>query len=217
MDDLNIRKLVINKSNFPVLLAAFISYAIGAGLVSYLGKEISWQKYWLGICIVIMFILSAEYLSAFYHYWNQKIKSEFEKYKKIRTIFLQSGLTTLTIGAVFTVLILAKGFTNSIVWLFLILFFLINCVFVIPPFELKEKGYGDLVSAVNITVLSPAFALVLQIGDLHPTLMLLTFPSTFLLISMFLAFSLEHYFSDIKSSKHTFNDAIGMENRYEYS
>ena len=209
MEELKIRKLLIKITNFPVLLAVFISYAVGAGLVSYLGKTINWQKYWLGICIVILFILSAEYLSAFYHYWNQKIKSEFQKNKKIRTVFLQSGLTTLTIGAVFTVLIIAKGFTNSVVWLFLILFFLINCIFVIPPFELKEKGYGELIHAVNITVLSPAFALVLQNGDLHPTLMLLTFPSTFLLISMFLAFSLEHYFSDIKSNNNTLMTRLG--------
>lgn len=209
MENKNIRKLAINTTNFPILFAAFISYAIGAGLISYLGKAINWQKYWLGLFIVILFILSAEYLSAFFHYWNQKKKAEFQKNQKIRTVFLQSALTTLTVGAVITFLVIAKGFSNSVVWMFLILFFVINAAYAIPPIELKEKGYGNLVDAVNIAVLSPAFALVLQMGNLHPTLILLTFPSTFLMISMFLAFSLENYYSDIKSNKQSLMTKLG--------
>ena len=209
MEEINIRNVVLKTTKLPILFAAFVSYAIGAGLASYLGKIINWQKYWLGIFIVILFILSAEYLSKFYYYWALRKISEIHKYQKIRTFFLQLGLTTLTIGAVFTVLLVANGYANSVVWLLIVCFFILNTIFTIPPFEFNKKGYGDLIYAINIGVLSPAFAVVLQLGELHQTLLLLTFPSFFLLISLFLAFSLENYFPNLKSNQHTLMTRLG--------
>ena len=209
MEEINIRNVVLKTTKFSVLFAAFVSYAIGAGLASYLGKITNWQKYWLGIFIVILFILSAEFLSKFYYYWGLSKISEIHKFQKIRTFFLQLGLTTLTIGSVFTVLLVANGYANSVVWLLIVCFFILHTIFAIPPFEFNKKGYGDLIYAINIGVLSPAFAVVLQLGELHQTLLLLTFPSFFLLISLFLAFSLENYFSNLKSNHHTLMTRLG--------
>ncbi|PKO18255.1 MAG: hypothetical protein CVU39_02115 [Chloroflexi bacterium HGW-Chloroflexi-10] len=191
------------------ILFAVVTYCVGGGFVSYLGKVINWLAFWTGLIIVVLFIVSFNFIYEFFRLQESKAAQKSEKDFRLRTIYLQFGLTTLTIGAVLTVLLYSVQNIGVVVWLFLAIFFIMNLSNAVPPLSLKKSGYGELVSAVNIAVLAPAFSVSLQLGDIHPTLVLITFPMFFLFLSMFLAISLEGYFEDIKTNRNTLMTRLG--------
>ena len=57
-----ISKIILDASKVPLLFGAIISYFIGGGFVSYIGKNVDWFIFWLGLGIILMFFLSSQYL-----------------------------------------------------------------------------------------------------------------------------------------------------------
>jgi len=186
-----------------------IGYAIGAGLVSYIGRAINPQIFWLGLMIVILFSLCTDTLSCFFNlneFYNKKSSSNLTL---LRNSFLILSLSLLTIGAILSVVLYSRSELNFVLWVFLGLFFIILVLSVIPPFFLNKKGYGGFFNTISVVALAPSFACILQINELHRTLFLITFPAFFLLLAYFLAQSLENYFEDIKTQNHTLMTVLG--------
>ena len=66
-------------------------------------------------------------------------------------------------------------------------------LFAMPPTNFGTTGYGDLIVTLFIAIITPAFAYVLQAGEMHRLLTMLTFPLSVLLLACLLALSLEGY------------------------
>jgi 1,4-dihydroxy-2-naphthoate octaprenyltransferase len=94
-------------------------------------------------------------------------------------------------------------------WLVLGIFFVILILSAIPPFSFNEKGYGELLITFRIVALTPSFACLLQINELHKALFLITFPAFFLVLAYFLAQSLENFYKDVKTQNHTLMTNLG--------
>ncbi len=204
-------------SNPALLLVGAVFYALGAGIVVYRGEPINWGIYWLGQLVIILLQLSGYYLKAYYDQLekeNQLIrrKQDPEEQGEIPArIFLLAAVTTLSIGAGVTVLLAANNAINLPTWIILGLAFGISFFYAVPPLRLANTGYGEIVSAILITNLSPALALLLQSGDLTEVLAMLTLPLTLLFLSMVLALSLEHYYQDIKEGRQNLMIRIGWQ------
>lgn len=186
-----------------------LSYSIGAGLVDYLGREISQQKFWLGLIISILFYVSSELISDYFLSINNITLENRAESLRFRNNLFILFIVTITIIALFTYF-LYQDFSSS--FLFLIfwtsfLFFMI--LYSIPPFSLKNRGFGDILLSILITSITPMFAYILQLKDVHTTLFLITFPVFFLLISYFLAQILKEYASDFKNNKNTLMTKLG--------
>ncbi len=196
---------------FKIKLIFFsvIGYAIGAGFVSYIGRGIDLQIFWLGLMIVILFRLSTDSLSCFFNLSEFSNKKKSPKLPPLRNSLLILSLSLLTIGAILSVLLYTTTELNFILWVFLGVFFIILIFSAIPPFFLNKKGYGDFFNTISIVALAPSFACILQINELHRTLFLITFPAFFLLMSYFLAQSLENYYEDTKNQNHTLMTVLG--------
>jgi 1,4-dihydroxy-2-naphthoate octaprenyltransferase len=186
-----------------------LSYLVGTGLVDYLGREISQQKFWLGLIISILFYVSSELISDYFLSINNITLENRAESLRFRNNLFILFIVTITIIALFTYF-LYQDFSSS--FLFLIfwtsfLFFMI--LYSIPPFSLKNRGFGDILLSILITSITPMFAYILQLKDVHTTLFLITFPVFFLLISYFLAQILKEYASDFKNNKNTLMTKLG--------
>ena len=193
------------------LLGGILLYALGGGIATYLGYYIDWPIYWLGQAAVTLLQLSSHFLREYFDRAGQPpFESRVQRPPRTekgmaepdgkeaappeieapRVIFFQAAAATLTVGAVVTVLLIAANKLTPQVFLFLGLAFLLAFVYAVPPFRLVYSGYGELVLAILEANLFPALAFLLQSGELHRLLAMLTFPLTLLYLAAVLAISL---------------------------
>ncbi|MBE0698210.1 MAG: prenyltransferase [Anaerolineaceae bacterium] len=215
-------KSILHAAHPLSLIAGILLYALGGGIATYLGESINWPVYWIGQGAVTLLQLSSYFLR---EYFDRAGQPPFEirtgappgngdKKQPVpppRVIFLQVALTSMTAGAVLTVLLLAAGRMSPVAFLFIGLAFILAIVYAIPPFRLVYSGYGELILSILITNLFPAFAYILQVGELHRLLAMLTFPLTFLYLAAILAQSLSTYLEDIKQNRQTMLARLGWQ------
>jgi 1,4-dihydroxy-2-naphthoate polyprenyltransferase len=214
------------------LLAGALLYAIGGGIASYLGVPIRWTVFWSGMLIVLLLQLSSYFL---HEYFDRPAQPPFEQRMRRppppqpspdgngsseeklpdpptpRVVFLQIASTTLTIGTVLTVLLYGQGMLNLSAFFFLSVALFLALLYAVPPFRLVYTGYGELVMAFLIANLFPTLAYVLQAGEMHRLLAMLTFPLTFLYLAAVLARSLQRYYEDVKFERQTMMARLGWQ------
>lgn len=202
------------------LLAGILFYALGCGIAIYLGHSPDWTRYWIGQSCVTLLQISSYFLKAYYDLFDQKeqkrrknLQSEPEedpqRLQIERRVLILASTTTLTTGAVMTVLLFTARAINQPTLLILGLAFVLAFFYATPPFRLVYSGYGELTHAILLANLTPALAFLLQTGELHRLLAMLTFPLSALLLAMGLATSLEEYASDIKYLRNTMMTRLG--------
>jgi 1,4-dihydroxy-2-naphthoate octaprenyltransferase len=116
---------------------------------------------------------------------------------ELRTQVLQVSYAILTILGAIVISMLVSGmlgFQTGII-LILISFLLL---LTIPPFRLSEVGFGEIINAVVLSLLSPAFAFLLQENEIHRILPMTTFPLLFMATAWLLAENFLRYSSDQK-------------------
>ncbi|MDX9849620.1 MAG: hypothetical protein RBT01_03870 [Anaerolineaceae bacterium] len=209
MDALKVYKEITACLKFRSIFFSVVAYAIGAGLVSYVGRPIDSLIFWLGLLIVVLFSISTDTLTCFF---KPKVFDEGRKIQElilIKNSFLILSLSFLTLGALFTVQLFSLVNSALVLWVVLGLFFTILVLSAIPPFSLNEKGFGDFLITIRIVALTPLLACLVQINEIHGTLFLITFPAFFLVLAYFLAQSLESYFEDLKKQNHSLMTVLG--------
>ncbi len=215
------------------LLGGVLLYAVGGGIATYLGYQINWPIYWLGQAGITLLQLSSYFLGEYFDRSGQPpFEPRFprpprapEKEKPVaeenvetpteiivpRVIFFQAAAATLTVGAVITVLLYAENRLTPAVFLFLGLAFILAILYAVPPFQLANSGYGELILAILTANLFPAIAFVLQSGELHRLLAMLTFPLTLLYLATTLAISLQSYYKDLRQNRQTMMARLGWQ------
>lgn len=210
----------IRGSSWPSLLIGAFLYSLGAGIVVFRGEFFNWTNFWIGLAMLLLLLLSSFYLN---EYFTRLQNSPRRGEKSISdesgvdnaalksNIFLLAAITTLTAGAMITVLLFSTGAFNLIIWLMLGISFLLAFIYAVPPFRLANTGYGELAMAVLLTNLFPALSYLLQTGEMSDLLGMLTFPLTVLYLAMVLALSLETYYSDLKAGRQNLMIRLGWQ------
>jgi len=195
-------------SSWSTLLTGGFLYALGAGILVFRGEFFNWRVFLLGLVIVVMVQLSCSYLTAYYTRLEElrnphAVNGDRENNGAMlpRGTLLLAGVTTMTVGAMVTVLLFASHSITPTVLVILGLALLLAFVYAVPPFRLVYSGYGELVMAVLLTTLVPALGYALQTGEMVSLLGMLTFPLTALYLAMVLALSLEPYYADLKAGR----------------
>jgi 1,4-dihydroxy-2-naphthoate octaprenyltransferase len=182
------------------LVGAFLLYALGMGVAFFLAEPLDWGTAWLGLGCVWMWLLSSSYLKAFY---------DAEQQSQQRRMVLLAALLMLAVGAALTGLLFLRGQMKMVPLLFLGLGFFLSFFYGVPPLRLVYSGYGELAETVLLTNITPVLAFVLQAGEVHRLLAMLTFPLTALFLAMRLAGSLESYAADLKAGRRTLMVRMG--------
>lgn len=180
------------------LFVGALLYGLGVGIGKYLGVQIDWEAYILGQVCVTMLQLSSFYLKATYDLPDERERSRplvgnNTETSLTRTKMLLVSYTTMTIGAVFTVLLFTNRLVNAPVFTILGSSFVVVFLYAVPPFRLVDSGYGELVTSFLVANMIPGFGFLLQTGEFHRLLPMITFPLTLLYLAMELALSLEKF------------------------
>lgn len=193
-----------------LLIGGLLTYTLGLGLLHFLGIQINWGTALLGGSLTLLILLTRNFLSVFFTFpedlpsasLSHEIKGEDPDFIHLNDIqqnlLLQIALVALGVGAAVTFVLMVKHSMNWITLIALGIALLLVFLSSVPPVRAERKGYGELIEAVLICNLFPAIAFFLQEPTLHPFLGILTFPLTFVYLSMKLATSLEYYFHAVK-------------------
>lgn len=196
-----------------LLLTSILTYALGAGIANYLGAPVRWPVYLIGQAAILVLLISSYYLREYFDRpaLLEAARKPGEPPRLMRANLLQISATTLTIGAVLTVLLFSHGALNPSAFIVLGLSFILAMAYAIPPFRLAHSGYGELVTSIFLANLTPVLACLLQYGELHRLLAYLTFPLTFLFLASGLALRLETYAADVSAERKNILTRIGWQ------
>lgn len=214
MNRSTILSILVRASNPLVLLGGLFAYVLGGGVADYLGTTIRWPVFWIGLGAVVFLHLSSFFLKEYFDRSEQPAFASGplkDEDGPPRVSFLQIGVTTLTAGAVLTVLLVSLGVASLGFYLILGVSFIISIAYAVPPLRLVNTGYGELTLAILQANLIPAMAFLLQTGEFHRLLALLTFPLTFLYLAVFLAMSLRPYLDDLRKERQTMMVRLGWQ------
>jgi 1,4-dihydroxy-2-naphthoate polyprenyltransferase len=214
-------KLFIRLSRPHFLFGGLLLFALGAGIARYLGTQIDWGLYFLAQIWITLLQLSTQYLNEYFDAPADIANPNRTPFsggsgaigpgKLTRSTALYAGIICLTIVASTTVLLIRYASLTPATVLVMVLIFLGAFFYAVPPVRLEASGYGELTTSILVANLVPAFALLIQTGDLHRLLAMSTFPLTLLHIAMLLAFELPDYATDIKYEKNTLLVRVGWE------
>lgn len=205
--------LFIRLSRPLFLLGGVLMYALGGGIVNYLGFSVDWTLYWIGQAWVTTMQLSGQYL-------NEYFDAPVDNQNQNRTPFtggsgvlgpgglprqtaLLAAYGCLAVTASLTVLIISTGKLSPAALMIMSLGFLGAIFYSVPPIRLSSTGYGELTTSILVANLVPAFAFLLLTGGLHRLLPMTTSSLLMLHLAMMLAFELPDYAADIRTGKRT--------------
>lgn len=204
------------------IIGVVILYALGVGIARYLGISINWVVYVFGLMWATLLQLSTQYLN---EYFNTTADSENQNRTPItggsgaldsgnlpRRIALMAAYTCLAFLASLTVVMISQMTLNPTALLIMGFALLGSLMYSTPPFKLEGSGYGELVVSIIVAFTLPAYAFVLQAGELHRLVAMSAFPLTVMHLAMLLAFELPDYTNDIKFEKRTIIVRIGWRN-----
>ncbi|TFH35071.1 MAG: prenyltransferase [Anaerolineales bacterium] len=211
--------LFIRLSRPHFLLGGFILYALGVSIASYLGHSIDTGLYLMGQGIITCIQLMTHYLNEYYD-------APADNQNPGRTPFsggsgalgpeglprrtaLYAGIAALTLAATLVGLLLVRGSTSLLAWLFLLFVFCGAYAYSAPPFQLSHSGYGELVASTVVAGFLPAFAFSLHTGQLHRLILMTTVPLIALHFAMLITFTLPDYATDLKYNKRNLMVRIG--------
>ena len=214
-------RLIFILSRPLFLVGGVLVYALGAGIARYLGAPIDWGLYILGQFYVTTMQLSAQYL-------NEYFDSTADQDNPNRTPFsggsgavgegklshetvMWASLTSLTILASLTVVMIKVAPISPLLISIVVLAFLGSFFYSAPPVRLANSGYGELTTSILVANLVPIFAFVLQYHEFHRLLAMSTFPLTALHLAMMIVFEFPDYLNDIKHDKPTLLVRIGWQ------
>ena len=203
------------------LVGGLLVYALGAGIAHYLGAGIDWGLYLLGQAYVTTMQLSAHYLNEYFDSAADSDNPNRTPFsggsgasgegKLSRETVMWAALTTLTILASLTVILLNVAPVSPLLMTIVVLAFLGSFFYSVPPIRLSGTGYGELTTSILVANLVPIFAFVLQYQELHRLLAICTFPLTALHLAMMIIFEFPDYYNDVKYEKLTLLVRLGWE------
>jgi 1,4-dihydroxy-2-naphthoate polyprenyltransferase len=214
-------KFLILLSRPHFVIGAALFYALGVGVARFLGANIDWGIYLFGQLWISFIQLNTHFLNEYYDYFADQTNENRSWFsggsgalgpgKLPREVALWAGITSITIAASITVLIIRLGNLSAGAILLMLLIFFGAFFYSIPPIRLAVTGYGELTTSIIVASLVPAFAFILQFGEIHRLLAMATFPLLALHLAMVIIFEFPDYASDIKHMKTTLLVRIGWE------
>jgi 4-hydroxybenzoate polyprenyltransferase len=200
------------------LFLAALFYFLGVGIHEYLGKSSQWNTLIIGFVTILMLLIAKSSLSLYLlrvklgysiqFDQNKLEKSDDWKSNKLQVLLsILVCITSLTTAVVLSFIMIKDGvllFDNAVL-LFLAYFFAIF----IPLYQQNMVGYIELINTFLIIIIIPAFAFLLQGGELHRLVILLTLPISLLFIAEQIALSLKNYGDELKYGTRTLLGRLG--------
>ncbi len=200
----NFRRVFLNSRPIQLLLGA-LTYTLGTGIIHYLGRTINLTSFAMGLLTIIALQAASAWLTEQFRLPSTPLQagetvSEREHY---RIALLQSSYAALTLAVAIILSLFVTGRLNLPAFSLIGVIILFLVVYALPPMQLGERGYGELILAVYLGTLLPSLSFLLQYGEFHRLLTFATFPLTLLALAYFLVCDFPTYATDQKLGRHS--------------
>lgn len=207
------------------LLASSLVFILGTGLARYLGDGPNARMFWLGLAWVVLVQLGGQFLYEYQHNSEpvQQAPSN-ESGISFQNKILFAAFACMSAAASLAILIVIVNSRSALSQLFPVSYLLMLALFLgavfysMPPLRLEVSGYGELLLAILLGFVVPAFAFTLQAQTLHRLVPMVTFPLVLMALAMLIAFEMHPYSQDLKKGRLTlmirmgWNAAINLHN-----
>ncbi len=198
-----------SSNQIALFVSALLFYILGAGIARYLGVFQKIQEFWYGLFFITLVSASGFLLQRYFDPRQLKKANQSEDGLVKSRQYLLTGLALLMTGSIIAYLLIFSSKTDVVNIVFLVFTFLIPFLYAIPPIRLAEKGYGDLVLILSISIIHPALAFTLQSGSLHNLVLLVSVPMFFFLMAMLISTDLNNYLQAMLSGEKNFVNMLG--------
>lgn len=188
------------------LFFAFLAWLLGTGIARYLGEDISWPVFTLGLILGVALLLATFWLAEAFRLPLAPLEpGETPRQRvRLRSALLSASYAALALAfaCALTLLLMRKLSPSS--GLLMGLGFLFVAVYAVPPLRLGDAGYGEFLLAFFLAIFLPALSFLLQSGDFHRLLPVVTFPLLLLALAWLLIENFPTFGRDQKSNRQTF-------------
>jgi 1,4-dihydroxy-2-naphthoate octaprenyltransferase len=194
------------------LLLATLTYFFGVSLADHLGKSINPASFWLGLLMILLLQLTLNLLPEVYRPRNEPIlvnetrQSRF----KLRNNALYVSMASLASIATIAYILFNTDRLPLSTFYFILLAIGIILAYSTPPLRLMDRGFGEILSAVQLAYIFPTIAFTLQNGETHPSL-IIAIPVTLLAFASFIVNNFKTFPEDQKYRRATFLTRLDWE------
>jgi len=195
------------------LLLAALTYVLGAGIARYLGVSQAVTVFWLGLGGILLAQFSMNLLAEALRPVEQPSENDANRAERVnlRKAALMLSVGALAAVAVIAILLNQEGVLSPVAMLFLGLSLLLVLAYAVPPLRLVDAGFGEFMLAVHLAVVAPALGFVLQQGEYHRLVAIVSFPLTMLALAYFLILDFPTFVADQKYDRSTLLRSMGWE------
>lgn len=187
------------------LLLVTLTYLVGASIAAYLGKPIQIFILILGLVILLLVQICMSFLLEVFRPHNEPlVKGETPKQKeslRSNLLYVSIGMVGAIVGIVFFVHLDLNLSLSTLLFLFSSLILIL--VYAVPPFRLANRGFGELILAVQVAFMTPSISFLLQADELSRLLTVLLLPLATLALAYFLIVNFTTFPDDQKYERGT--------------
>lgn len=195
------------------VIFAVLTYILGAGIVRYLGITQDLAVFWLGLGGIALAQFGMGLLVEAHRPIDQPSDNNENRPERVnmRNAALTISISALAAVAVIAILLGQEGALSPVALLFLGLSLLAVLAYAVPPVRLVDAGYGEFLLAFHIGMISPALGFVLQEGEYHRLVGIVSFPLTLLALACFLVLDFPTFAVDVKYDRRTLLRSMGWQ------
>jgi 1,4-dihydroxy-2-naphthoate octaprenyltransferase len=195
------------------IVFAVLTYVLGAGISRYLGITQDLAVFWLGLGGISLAQFSMGLLAEAHRPVEQPSDNDEHRAERVnlRTAALNTSLGALAAGALIAILLGQEGALSPVGMLFLGLSLIAVLSYAVPPLRLVDAGFGEFLLAVHIGMIAPALGFVLQHGEYHRLVAIISFPLTLLALAYFLVLDFPTFAADLKFDRRTLLRSMGWQ------
>jgi len=195
------------------LLFAALTYSLGVSIADYLGVTISVSVFVLGLGWACLMQIGMNLLAEVFRPANEPILPEESRAERVylrdRLLLVAIGLLAIAAGCAY--LLFLAGRINTASLLLLALSLLIVLAYSVPPLRLVRRGFGEFLLAAHIAYIFPSLGFVLQTGEFHRILPIVSLPITAIALAYFLVLDFPAFAEDLKYERVTLLTRLGWQ------
>jgi 1,4-dihydroxy-2-naphthoate octaprenyltransferase len=206
--------LFLRLSNPGLLLAGGLFYAIGAAVVDYLGLRLNPTLLVLGLLVMAATLLLSQYLNAYFDLLVKNRQAATDPLAERRLPRNVSLYAAIICGGILAILLsgmAVQRLAPLASWRMLGIGIVLAFAYSVPPLRLSTSGYGELIAAIALAGLVPAYGFALHTGEAHRLVWLATAPLIALAFSLLLTLRLRDYAGDVQHARQTLIVRLGWE------
>jgi 1,4-dihydroxy-2-naphthoate octaprenyltransferase len=195
-------------------VAGGLFYAIGAAVADYLGLRVNPAPLILGLLVTGATLLVAQYLNAYFTFPAARRDPASDlstSHRLSRNVALYAAIIGGGILAILLTGMAVQRAAPLASWLMLGIGILLTFAYCVTPLRLATSGYGELVAAIGLAGLVPAYGFALQTGETHRLVWLATAPLIALTFAMLITLRLRDYAGDLQHERRTLIVRLGWD------